>query len=246
LSDTAQPPKKGKSLVAEAKERLGAMIREQGLKPGDRLPSEHVLTEQLSISRSVLREAVASLRAEGRVSSRRGSGVFVSQGDVSRPFRIAQADVVAVPGIVQLLELRAAVEIEAAGLAASRRTRAQADGIEAALVRLDQEMANGSVGSEEDFNFHRTIAEATGNPHFASFLTYIRDMMIPRERVRLETDSALASEAYFHMLQREHHEIQQAIAVGDEIGARTAMRNHLQGSARRYQRWAEEAAAVKS
>lgn len=240
LLDPVSQARRSRNLTGEVTAQLRDLIRSEALGPGDRLPPEHALTARIGVSRSILREAVAGLRAEGLLTSRRGSGVFVAQGGQHGPFSIPAEDVAVVPGVVQVLELRAAVEIEAAGLAATRRTTAQAERITEAIGRID---AAGQNGSEVrlDFDFHIRIAEATGNPQFARFMDFIGGLVIPRQRIRIEVDPAAGRDAYLRMLQREHCQIEQAIWAGDEVVARDAMRAHLIGSARRYQRWAREA-----
>ncbi len=237
------PIPRDRTLVTDVAARLAQLIESGAFAPGQRLPPEHVLTEQFAVSRSVVREAIASMRAEGLVNSRRGSGVYVNEHRQSQPFRISLADVDTVPSIVQVLELRAAVEIEAAGLAARRRSPQQAADVSNALRRIDEVGHDSVEAAQADLHFHQAIADATGNAHFSEFLNYIRGLVIPRQRVRIETQTSLGSDAYLQMLQREHCRIEQAIAVGDEVGARDAMRDHLIGSAQRYQRWASEARA---
>jgi DNA-binding FadR family transcriptional regulator len=244
LASLVPPVGPARSLAADVAARLSALIENGTLAPGARLPPEHALTAQFNVSRSVLREAVAALRAEGLLASRRGSGVYVAAAEPRRPFRLAVADLEAVPGILNVLELRAAIEIEAAGLAAQRRTPAQARRISEAFESIDAERRKGASGADADFAFHMAIAEATNNPTFASLLGYLRTLLIPRQRVRIETDPAAGQDAYLRMLQREHRDIEQAIVAGDAVGARAAMRVHLVDGAQRYRRWAQEAAAA--
>lgn len=242
MTQPVQPIIRGQSLAAEVASRLAGIIELGNLAPGQRLPPEHVLTSQFNVSRSVLREAVAALRADGLLSSRRGSGVYVPTEGPKRPFRVAAADLDAIPGILQVLELRAAIEIEAAGLAATRRTLSQARAITAALEQIDDEAHRGASGADKDFAFHMAIAAATGNAQFTNILSYLRTLLIPRQRIRIQTDPAAGRDAYVRMLQREHRDIEQAIWAGDPVGAREAMRVHLVDGAQRYRRWAEEAA----
>jgi DNA-binding FadR family transcriptional regulator len=240
LDCTPTPAQPVSNLTSAATAKLRKMIRSETFHAGKRLPPQHVLTERMGVSRSILREAVAALRAEGLLTSRRGSGVFVAETGAGSPFSIRTEDVAAVPGVVQVLELRAAVEIEAAGLAALRRTAAQAERISEALKRIDDAIPNGS-DVKLDFDFHLAVAEATRNPQFPRFMEFIGGFVIPRQRIRVEVDPAAGRDAYLLMLQGEHRRIERAIRARDEVGARESMRLHLMGSARRYQRWAEEA-----
>lgn len=226
------------SLSERTAERLREWITARSLGAGDKLPPEHELTEQLGISRTVLREAVAGMRARGELTSRRGSGVFVADRPAAPVLTVN--DRAALPDVLQGLEIRAAVEIEAAGLAARRRTDDHLKMIEATLQA--QERAHDAVeASTADFNFHRAIATATGNPRFPQFLDELGLSLIPRRRLRAVAQSAEQDATYVAMLLAEHRTIARAIEQGDAGLARDAMRQHLSGSARRYQRAGKEA-----
>src|SRR5271170_1655808 len=111
------PPK---NRTGEVVERLAAEIASGRFLPGARLPTEQQLTVALRVSRTVVREAVAVLRAEGLVETRQGVGAFV-MGDVQRrPFRIDPDGLRSIAEVVQVMELRTGVEVEAAGIAAER------------------------------------------------------------------------------------------------------------------------------
>ena len=88
------------------------------------------------------------------------------------------------------------------------------------------------------------MARASGNPRFEEFLGYLRDLLIPRQQVRVQADPSVGHSGYLRMLQREHGEIEQAIRIGDAVEARAAMRRHLIDGAQRYRRWAEDATAT--
>jgi DNA-binding FadR family transcriptional regulator len=185
---------------------------------------------------------VAALRAEGILISRRGSGVFVSKTRDQRPFRIAHEDLNAIPGVVAALELRSAVEMEAASLAARRRTKENIEEINAAYVRIDQTTTSDTGSAEADFAFHMAIARATYNSNFPNFLSYLGSRLIPRQQIRIKSDPAAGDDAFLRMIQREHRDIEQAIRVGDAVGARDAMRRHLvDGAIGRYELWATQA-----
>jgi DNA-binding FadR family transcriptional regulator len=222
---------------------MRAWLASGGFSAGDRLPSHDELAASFGVSRSLLREAIAALKAEGLLTSRRGAGVFVAR-PAAPPFRLSGEDLNQIPGILNLLELRAAVEIEAAGHAAQRRTQAQADAIRAALARIDDEIERGAAAVDADLEFHLAIAAASNNPRFSEFLGYLRTLLIPRQQLRSSSDPVVAHAGYLRMLQREHGEIEQAIRVGDAVEARAAMRRHLVDGAQRYRRWAEQAEAA--
>src|SRR3982750_2042913 len=118
-------------------EQLAAEIKSGRLAPGARLPTEQELTRAAKVSRTVVREAVAALRAEGLVITRQGVGAFVSAMPQQAPFRIDPERLQSLDEILNVMELRLGVEIESAGLAAERATKAQVRAIAAALDTIE-------------------------------------------------------------------------------------------------------------
>ncbi|WP_236638489.1 FadR/GntR family transcriptional regulator [Mangrovicoccus ximenensis] len=226
------PAPRGKeSLVAQLCASLRALIESGQYKPGDRLPSEAQLTRDHGVSRTVVREAVATLRADGLVQPRQGAGIFVTEpAEDPAPFSPLELDMTSLPAVMELLELRTAIEVEAAGLAAMRRSPSQEAQI---LDRLREvKAAGGTDGSAEaDLALHRAIAEATNNPRFCQMLTLLGAAAIPRRSLG---KAAEVPADYIGKINAEHEAIVNAILDGDEEAARTAMRSHLKGSLRRY------------
>lgn len=231
----------GTTLVEAVVRQLRSHIDGPQVEPGYKLPPEHVLAEEFAVSRSVLREAVAALRAEGLLVSRRGSGVFVAEERPVRPFSILPSDLNTVQATVGALELRAGVEIEAAGLAAVRRKSVHIDDIAQALEDMQHRSRRDTSGVAADYAFHFAIARATENTYFVDFLAYLGKFLIPRQSLRMASDPNAGLDTYVAMLVREHHEILNAIRARDGFAAREAMRRHLGGAAERYRRWAMEA-----
>src|SRR5436305_1296333 len=149
--------------------RLGADIRGGRLAPGDRLPTEQDLTSTMGVSRTVVREAVAALRADGLVVTRRGSGAYVADNPTASPFRITAPQLGQLSDVLDVMELRLAVEAEAAGFAAERANKKQVTVVRLALRNIDRALKSGEGAVAEDFAFHRAIAEATGNAQFPRF-----------------------------------------------------------------------------
>jgi DNA-binding FadR family transcriptional regulator len=217
---------KAQTLSQRTAEQLQALIAKDRLVAGTRLPSETVLISRLGVSRTVLREAVAGLRAMGVLTSRRGSGVFVAGA-------ATLADIEGLEDVLEWLELRSAVEVEAAGLAARRHSPAQMEAIWQAFDRLEAQKPVG-LDAGDDFLFHRAIAEATGNTRFVWFVDQAGRVLIPRQRLQREAANALTSAAYAEVLQAEHEAMARAIAAGDPGAAQAAMRHHLAASVERY------------
>src|SRR5436305_10691467 len=119
-------------------EQLAEQIKNGRLAPGERLPTEQQLTRAARVSRTVVREAVAALRAEGLVITRQGVGAFVSAEPQRAPFRIEPERLQSLDDILNVMELRLGVEIESAGLAAERASKANVRAMSAAPQALEQ------------------------------------------------------------------------------------------------------------
>jgi DNA-binding FadR family transcriptional regulator len=238
-----QPLSPPRNRTDEVVQRIAAEIEGGRLMPGDRLPTEQEMMAAFGVSRTVVREAVSALRAEGLVTSRQGAGVFVARDSSFRPFRISSGGLHSLEDVLKVMELRLAVEVEAAVLAAERASAAEVAAIGQALARIDAAIEKGKGAVNEDFAFHRAIATATGNPHFVRFLEFLGHLFIPRQSVRLELVSPKEQHAYLARVQREHRRMFSAISDRDPAEARRAMRDHLSRSLARYRALAERAAA---
>src|SRR5215475_15146135 len=150
-----RPLRPGRNLTEEIVDRIANEIRSGRLEPGSRLPTEQVLMQAMGVSRTVVREAVAALRAEGLVTTRQGSGAFVA-ADASRvPFRIDPDGLSSIGDVLEVMELRLAIEVEAAALAAERITSERLAPVGRALRAIEAAIARGEGAINEDFAFHR-------------------------------------------------------------------------------------------
>lgn len=226
------PPRKR---TTEVVERLAAEIASGRIPRGGQLPTEQELTAAFGVSRTVVREAVAVLRAEGLVEARQGSGVFVTTDVQRRPFRIDPEELGSLDAVLDVMELRTGIEIEAAGIAADRIDAAGRSRIAHALAAIDGALAKGEPAIDEDFAFHQAIAEATGNPHFKRFLEFLGRFLIPRQSIRVDLKRGEDLRTYLERIQGEHRQIAAAVNQGNVAGARRAMRRHMMNSRRRYQ-----------
>ncbi len=204
---------------------LVAQIESGKLVPGQRLPTEQAIVAATGVSRTVVREALASLRARGLITTRQGLGAFVCVGTLPHTFSIEAGG--NLTAILQILELRLGIETEAAALAAERRAQADVDRLHAAVAAVSTAVESGTSGAEEDVVFHRIILSATGNPLYTSVFNVIDSAVMPRQRVRLDDLEPQARLRYMRRLHREHAAIAAAIAAGQPEAARQAMRRHL-------------------
>jgi DNA-binding FadR family transcriptional regulator len=234
-----RPLRPQRNLTEEVVARIAAAIRSGRLAPGARLPTEQKLMTAMGVSRTVVREAVAALRAEGLVTTRQGSGAFVAADSSRVPFRIDPDGLSSIEDVLEVMELRLAIEVEAAALAAERMTPDRLAPIGRALRAIDTAIGRGEGAVAEDFAFHRAIAEASGNPRFAELLRYLGGHVIPRQSIRVSVGTPQAQRQYLIDIQKEHGRIYAAIRDGNASEARKAMRTHLTRSLRRYRRIAE-------
>jgi GntR family transcriptional regulator, transcriptional repressor for pyruvate dehydrogenase complex len=224
--------------------RLSEEIRSGRLAPGSRLPTEQELSEATGVSRTVVREAVAALRADGLVKTRQGLGAFVAS-DVQRwPFRIDASDLKSVADVLQVIELRMSLEVEASGLAAERRSNDDLARIKKALAAIDREIKVGGNAVEADFQFHLAIFEAAKNRYFPQLLQFLGHFIIPRQTIQMAKESEKRRKGYLHRIQSEHVAIFDAISARNATAARKAARRHLSNALRRYQQRAAKIARV--
>lgn len=217
------------TLGARVAARLLQKIRADGLAPGTRLPSEQAMAQHFGVSRTVVREAISLLKAEGLLSTRKGSGAFVCQAP-AEPGDDAQT-AQSVQSLLNLIEVRRGLESETAALAAVRRTPAQLATIEHALRRIEDAVAAGGSGVEEDVAFHLSIAEATGNPYWVKFVAMFAQPI--RSAVNVTRANEARRSDFSSQVRQEHEKIVHAIAASDPAQARAAAAEHMAQAAAR-------------
>lgn len=206
-------------LTDQAAELLLDRIRAGEWPLGSRLPGETTLAPQLGVGRSTLREAIRQLVGRGVLSSRQGAGVFVTALDAPEDWDavLRKADIVAV------IEARIAIETEAAGLAAERRTPADLRAIRRALAYREEQRAEAGSLVDADTAFHRAIVAAGHNPILAElfdgFTPRLRQAML--DLLRLREDHADDAD---HAV---HADLARAIADRDALLAMDLSRSHL-------------------
>jgi GntR family transcriptional repressor for pyruvate dehydrogenase complex len=218
---TAKRPR----LSVDVANRLRKMIDDGQWVAGQQLPTELKLIEMFGVSRTVIREAISALGAEGLVQPQHGRGVFVAEHLPTRPFRFGDTSIDEIVHIRQSMELRLGIETEAAALAAARRTEKELTDIKRALDAINQLNSESVGGAAEDFHFHVKIAEATHNSYLADFMNFLGTSIIPRVVLRLEFGPE--RDAFFEELIAHHNAIYDAIEAQDPEAAAAAMRVHL-------------------
>jgi GntR family transcriptional repressor for pyruvate dehydrogenase complex len=238
MSDTPSQPfssvSRAPSLSDKVAEQLTEAILSRHVRPGERLPSERELGAKFKVSRTVVREAVRSLAARGLVRVTSGRGVEVNG---AQPDSVAASMRLFVRGhegldYSKVHEVRTAVEIQTAGLAAQRATPEEirhlsdlCDDYERALDKRDFAMA-----SELDFQFHRELTRATRNELLLAMLDSISDVL--RE---IRTQSMTRPHVGESGL-RAHRRILKCVLARSVDAARTAMSEHLADAERLWRR----------
>jgi GntR family transcriptional repressor for pyruvate dehydrogenase complex len=195
---------------------LAGYIARARLKPGQRLPAERELMEALAVGRSTVREVIRQLQALGIVESRRGSGTYL--------LRSVSADTIHVPlsinttrlrdALLQTLDVRRGLEVEASALAALRRTAKDLKAIERKLEEMEAVHHEKGTAGREDLAFHLAIYDATHNPLFTQLLEQMREAFESFwEKPFDRSDFARRSVPF-------HRQLFDAIAAGDDDGAR--------------------------
>ena len=178
------------------------------------------------------------MRADRLVVTRQGVGAFVAD-QVRRPFRVDFDENSPLQIVLNVMELRTGVEIEAAGLAAERASTAQIKKIADRFAAIRAAIDRGENAVDQDFAFHCAIADATGNPQFKRFLEYLGRFIIPRRTV-WGSSAPPTNRTHLEIFQREHEQILQAIRAHEVTQARDAMQRHLLNSRNRYEKLAAE------
>jgi GntR family transcriptional repressor for pyruvate dehydrogenase complex len=212
----------------EIAKKIIDLINCGSLQPGDKLPSERALMDQLNVSRSPIREALRSLSLIGLLETRPGDGTYVSEhltpslvGHVDWSVLMDRED------IFEWLEVREPLEIQAARLAAERATAEDVLRLEEALTAYHECADDEEQMVESEIRFHQTIAEIGGNETLRQLMTvlyttYRRLVLQQRFRFAVRNRFALG-----------HREICEAIRAGDGEAARKAMEHHLSLSRQR-------------
>lgn len=212
-------------LYQQVAEQIAAIIRKGELAVGDRLPPERDLSVKLGVSRPTVREAMIALELAGFVDVRTGAGTYVVSSGPAH-YSVVRALAAAGPGPIELIDARLMIEPQVAAAAARSIGPAQLEELHA----LVGAMAKAGTSDEHrrcDRDFHVLIGQATGNGVIAATVDELWSNMFTPIFERLGRITGLISEIETDTLD-QHRAIVAAIAAGDQHGAETAMRAHLE------------------
>lgn len=230
-----RPRKRPRSLAEEVVAVLIQQIGDGQFQPGDKLPTESAIMQAQGVSRTVVREAISRLQAGGYVETRHGIGTFVLER-VAAVLPIDPATITTLKDVLAVLELRISLEVEAAGLAAQRRSAEQLQQMWDLLetMRAGVEQPDSAVSA--DLELHLLIARSTGNRYFSDIMGYLGAVLIPRTRLNSAYLAHDDQQRYQQRLDAEHEAIVKSIEAGDAEAACSAMRLHLSNSRERLRR----------
>jgi GntR family transcriptional regulator, transcriptional repressor for pyruvate dehydrogenase complex len=229
----ARKPPRFQAVRADASEQIARDIRRyverEGLRPGDRIGTEHELAREFGVSRPTLREGLRRLAGSHliRVQKGRSGGVFVENtpgAGIGRHVSESIASMLESESVTlcELLESRMFLEVPLAGLAAQRADEATV----AALLDAIAEASGRDPASDEfrlaDSRFHETIAVAAGNELLVTFTRWILDVLQPS--LIAHVGHAVDGEAIIF----QHRAIVRAIRRHQQTAAERAMRHHIE------------------
>jgi GntR family transcriptional repressor for pyruvate dehydrogenase complex len=208
-------------LYEQVAERLREFIDTQQLQPGDRLMSERELAEQLGVSRTSVRQALTALRVQGRVEVRHGEGVFLLQPPSEVIPSLASEIVDSEVDHPMIWEVREAIEVQAARLAARRRTEEDLQAMGEALDEMERSIAAGDDGIDGDRRFHAALSAAAHN----ALLTQLTEQLM--DVIDRTSAASLTLPGRPPVSLGSHRAILAAISAGDEPAAAEEMRRHV-------------------
>ncbi|MFM0049096.1 FadR/GntR family transcriptional regulator [Caballeronia grimmiae] len=203
-------------------------IIEGEFKEGDRLMTEHALAERFATSRPTVREALARLRADGIIVTRRGSGTMVGRRPDPNVRRFAPLETLS--DIRRCYEFRIVTEAGAAELAASKADEDDISAIQDAWDRLERVVeAQQGTGAKDDFAFHLAVARASKNQFFITALSFIEEQVVFSMNLSRNLSLVKTLERQ-RLVQREHLDVLDAIRARDSARAADAMKTHLENA----------------
>lgn len=212
------------SLVWQVLTALRKEIEDGNYPPSSRLPAEQVLAAQLGVSRPVVREAISQLKADGILTTRKGSGAYVSPNPAGNVFRLPLVDQ-AETDLEYLFELRFWTEIAAAEMAAIRRTPEDLEKMAQAIEQMKSSTSDFKAASAADVALHHAIAGATRNPYLVAFTDFVGGQLLQTREIAWKNSASFAGGPNAAL--QEHQAIYDAIADGDSRAAGRAARSHL-------------------
>ena len=231
-------------LSEAVRDQLESMILTGEMKVNDQLPTENALAGMFGVSRTVIREAIHRLEAQGLVQARVGSGSYVL------PFRIDEIKAAMLrygslnpqpDTFLHMLDLRELIECENAARVAQKTTKEVLQTLRDLLSEMQTLADSVKDGKDEagrlmqaDMDFHMTLARATGNPFFATILEPLKHL-VSTHLAGIYRGSEPVGDTF-----AEHKAIVDAIEANDPVKARQVMLHHIDQSRRRFLQYTKQ------
>lgn len=209
------------TVAAQVIEQLTELIRDGSLKPGDKLPSEKSMAEQLGVSRPPLRESLRALEYAGVIETRYGDGIYIKSTDISALGNVIISRLLNRSCLAEVIELRTILESGMVELAANRAGDDDLEALRAIQSKSRTDMSNIEQFVDGDFAFHCAIAEATRNSMLFDTVRALQTVMGEFNQELLNNQDR-REEAH-----RQHETIFAAIAGHNAKAAVQAMKEHL-------------------
>ncbi len=217
---------KPKRVSQQVFEQLRDLIYRGQLKPGDQLLPERKLSEVMGVSRPTVREAINKLVDRGLVENRQGQGTFVRSPANRQHQNLLKAMIDGHDAsLMELLEVRLALECNAALLAARRATAEDISALEKCHADMCARIEQGGMGQGFDVQFHMSLAYATANPVQIHIMKNIYDLI--QFGIKESMEHLYRNPDNMRALVKQHGKIVEMIRRRDETGALQAMREHL-------------------
>jgi GntR family transcriptional repressor for pyruvate dehydrogenase complex len=208
--------------LADVVRQLIGLLSSGALVRGSRLPPERQLAATLGVGRSAVREALAALEILGIVTVRPGSGTyFQDTASELLPTTLSWGLMLAASRTDDLIEVRSALEVQAASLAAQRATSTHIDAMRAYVTTMKESTHDVDAFIDADIRFHLELANSARNTVLQDLLQNIRSLL------RLWVERGLSTPAQAEKACDEHQAILDAIQAGDPAAAETAMSKHM-------------------
>ncbi|WP_431124230.1 FadR/GntR family transcriptional regulator [Flagellimonas flava] len=203
--------------------KLRDLISYKNLEPGDKLPSERMLSEKFGVSRSNVREVIQKLEFFGILKSRPQSGTFIADiGQIAMSGMMADILRLEDPDFKSLVETRILLELKTVRLASLRRTDEDLGKMRQALDAYKEKVLNGQDAVQEDLLFHLAIAQASKNGTMNTFMLIITPEIITNFEKYHVCDANLSFQGI-----QEHEDIYEAIKNQDPKMAKEKMKAHF-------------------
>lgn len=232
---TSQPPNAEAPLATQRSHEVARTLETAILSGehaiGSRLPSEEKLGKQFGVSRTVVREAIQQLTSKGLITTKVGSGSYVTEYGADnlksafQYYSVLSADAKAYH---ELFALRFLIEIECVRCLTAPGQEQALSQVWEQLERMRRSVGNPLVFTAADIAFHKAVVDAAGNRLFSALFVSLQPLLERYVEVTLPEDG------WSEKVLQDHQDIFEAIRSGREAAAVRALRHHLRDSLAHY------------